>query len=105
MIRAWPLGNSVMSTASATTPRMGIFRGNWEERLAHIVAMTKAMSRHSDPQEMVRSYAAPMGDLMPVARIVPVNRREMDPPRYRITRSSTWANEVNPWRDKERLPV
>src|SRR5262249_19500842 len=26
-------------------------------------------------------------------------------PQYRVTRSTTWTEEINPWRDKHRLPL
>jgi sigma-B regulation protein RsbU (phosphoserine phosphatase) len=79
--------------------------GDWEQRLAHIVETMREMSRQDDPQAMVRAYGARMRQLMRVDRSLSLSRRDLDPPRYRITRSSSWQQEVNPWKEKGRLPL
>jgi len=86
----------------------GLFGGtsdDWRGRLATIVATMRDMSRQTDPQAMVRAYGSRMRQLMPVDRSVAVSRRDLDPPRYRITRSSLWKDEINPWKEKDRLPL
>ena len=65
----------------------------------------REMSLQSDPQAMVRAYGNRMrADHAgrPVRLAEPPRPRA---PRYRITRSSTWDKEVNPWRDDGKLPV
>jgi sigma-B regulation protein RsbU (phosphoserine phosphatase) len=42
---------------------------------------------------------------MPAARWIALSRRDLNAPWYRITRSSTWAQEVNPWEQKAQLPL
>ncbi len=79
--------------------------GHWRERLAEIVAIVREMSLQTDPQEMVRAYSKRMRQLMPVDRFLALSRRGLESPWYRITRSSTWSEEINPWRDKDRLPL
>jgi sigma-B regulation protein RsbU (phosphoserine phosphatase) len=79
--------------------------GDWQERLALIVETMREMSRQTDPQAMVRAYGARVRQLMPADRRLSMSRRELTPPCYRITRSSTWSEEVNPWKQKDRLPV
>src|SRR5260370_31408685 len=79
--------------------------GDWRERLAFIVETMREMSRQSDPQAMVRAYATRMRQVMPTDRTVSLSRRDLERPKYRITRSSLWKEEVNPWRDKDRLPL
>src|SRR6266478_8181155 len=79
--------------------------GDWQERLAFIVETMRDMSRQTDPQAMVRAYATRMRQVMPTDRTVSLSRRDLEPPSYRITRSSLWKEEINPWRDKDRLPV
>jgi sigma-B regulation protein RsbU (phosphoserine phosphatase) len=83
----------------------GIFRGEWTGRLSHIVKMMREMSRESDPQAMVHRYGKRMRELMPVDRFLALSRRGLERPRYRITRSSTWENEINPWKEPGKLPV
>src|ERR1700757_4370830 len=79
--------------------------GDWQERLAFIVETMRDMSRQTDPQAMVRAYGTRMRQLMQTDRTVSLSRRDLPRPKYRITRSSLWKEEVNPWQNKERLPV
>ena len=79
--------------------------GDWKAKLDHIVETMRAMSLHDDPQEMVRSYGQQMRRYQPTAGFVSLSRRGLDAPRYRITRSSRWTHEINPWKDPELLPV
>ena len=78
---------------------------DWQERLFLIEDLMRDMSRHTDPQEMVRSYAEKIKQLLPVGRRVSLSRRGLAYPRYRVTRSTTWAEEINPWTERDRLPL
>ncbi len=77
----------------------------WQQRLEVIADMMRDMSRHTDPQEMVRSYGEKIQQLLLVDRRISLSRRGLEAPFYRITRSTTWADDVNPWREKDRLPL
>jgi sigma-B regulation protein RsbU (phosphoserine phosphatase) len=79
--------------------------GAWRERLALIVEMMRDMSRQTDPQEVVRSYGERVRRLMPIDRRLSLSRRGLAFPRYRITRSTTWQEDLNPWKEKDRLPL
>jgi sigma-B regulation protein RsbU (phosphoserine phosphatase) len=94
--------NAVMEREASAS---GFFKGDWQRRLAHVVDTMREMSRHTDPQEMVRDFGARMRQLMPVDRFVALSRRDLDAPKYRITRSSHWKGDVNPWRERDKLPV
>src|SRR5271169_1460046 len=83
----------------------GLLRGDWRERLAFIVEAMRDMSMHSEPQEMVRSYGSRVRQLILAARWLSLSRRGLESPQYRITRSSTWTEVVDPWKDKEKLPL
>jgi sigma-B regulation protein RsbU (phosphoserine phosphatase) len=78
---------------------------DWERRLTLNVDMMREISRHTDPQALVHAYAARMRQLVPIDRMIWLSRRDLDPPKYRITRNTLWPEEVNPWKEKERLPV
>jgi sigma-B regulation protein RsbU (phosphoserine phosphatase) len=78
---------------------------DWQQTLSVIVEMMRDMSRQTDPQEMVRAYGERMRQLLPIDRRISLSRRELAYPWYRITRSTTWTQEVNPWQDKDRLPL
>ena len=78
---------------------------NWQERLDHFVETMREMSRHTDPQAMVRAYGARMQALRQLDGWVALSRRELPAPKYRITRASIWREQIDPWKDRDRLPV
>jgi sigma-B regulation protein RsbU (phosphoserine phosphatase) len=77
----------------------------WQQRLALIVETMREMSAQSDPQAMVRAYNKRMERFFPLSRRLSLSRRGLSHPHYRITRSTTWTEEINPWTEKERLPL
>ncbi len=96
------------STMTATQERngdTGTSKGDWQERLAYLVDTMRDMSVQTDAQEMVRSYASRVRKLMPGARWLSVSRRGLQAPWYRITRSSTWSESIDPWKQKDQLPL
>ena len=78
---------------------------DWRRRLDLIVEAMQELSRHSDPQEMVRAYAEKVRQLVPSHQRLSLSRRGLSYPNYRITRSTTWSEEINPWKQKDRLPL
>jgi sigma-B regulation protein RsbU (phosphoserine phosphatase) len=75
------------------------------QRLALIVDTMREISGQTDPQIIAKIYAARMRQLMPTDRFVALSRRELGQPQYRITRSSLWTEDVNPWKERDRLPL
>jgi sigma-B regulation protein RsbU (phosphoserine phosphatase) len=95
-------------TMDSTAELKSIFNnrgGDWRERLGVVVATMREMSRQTDPQEMVRAFGRGMKRFRVGEAFVSVSRRDLEPPRYRITRSSLWGDLVNPWRDRDLLPI
>jgi sigma-B regulation protein RsbU (phosphoserine phosphatase) len=80
-------------------------RLDWQTRMTAIVDMMREMSRQTDPQAMVRAYGARMRQILPSDVRLSLSRRNLPAPQYCITRSSLWPDDVNPWKDKSRLPV
>jgi sigma-B regulation protein RsbU (phosphoserine phosphatase) len=78
---------------------------DWRERLDLIVATMKEMSQQTDPQEMSRAYGKRMQALRPTDRMVSLSRRGLEYPWYRITRCSLWKENINPWKEPDRLPL
>lgn len=78
---------------------------NWQERVARTVETMRAVSLIKDPQEVVREYAKRMRWFFPTDGFVSLSRRGLEKPFYRITRSTLWTDEVNPWKQPERLPL
>ncbi|MCE9530920.1 MAG: PP2C family protein-serine/threonine phosphatase [Planctomycetes bacterium] len=77
---------------------------DWRERLAITVEVMRELSRVSDPQAMQQVYSRRMVDLFPTSRRLSLSRRGLEFPYFRITRSSTWNQEIDPWKDPQRLP-
>jgi sigma-B regulation protein RsbU (phosphoserine phosphatase) len=62
------------------------------------------MSLQTDPQAMVEAYGSRMRALMRVDRTISVSRRNLDRPHFLITRDSDWTEDINPWKDRSKLP-
>jgi sigma-B regulation protein RsbU (phosphoserine phosphatase) len=77
----------------------------WQEELAIIDKTMKAISSVTDPQELVRIYWEGIGDLVPIGDYVAMSRRGLQRPFYLITRSSRFAEDINPWTQRDRLPL
>lgn len=77
----------------------------WQERLHHIVETMREMSTHTDPQAMVQSYSNRMRRLVPDNTFIALSRRDLPAGKYRITRTTKWANSINPWKEKDKLPI
>jgi len=75
------------------------------QRLSYVVEMMREVSRQTDPQAMVREYAKRIRKLRPVDRQISLSRRELSRPQFRVTRYSGWIDEINPWKQKDRLPI
>jgi len=78
---------------------------DWRQRLAMITEMMREMSLQDDPQAMVRSYGERVRKLMPSDGWVSLSRRGLEAPLYRITRASIWPEAIDPWKEKDRLPL
>jgi sigma-B regulation protein RsbU (phosphoserine phosphatase) len=91
---------------SGSSPSVSVLGpGTWQHRLAVITEMMREMSLQEDPQAMVQTYGMRMRTIMPSDRWLALSRRGLEAPKYRITRSSTWPEPVDPWKEKDRLPL
>ena len=70
---------------------------HWKDRLGVVEDTMRSISQQSDPQELVRSYGERMQQLMQIDRRLSLSRRDLNHPEFRITRSTTWEQSVNPW--------
>jgi sigma-B regulation protein RsbU (phosphoserine phosphatase) len=78
---------------------------DWLERLKAITETMREMSTHTDPQAMVASYGRRVRQMMPSDRWISLSRRGLEYPKYRITRSSTWTETIDPWKQQDKLPL
>ncbi|MCP4246119.1 MAG: serine/threonine-protein phosphatase [bacterium] len=79
--------------------------GDWETRLAIIVATMRDLSGQTDPEQMVQAYSERMQQIRSRDRMVSLSRRGHQYPEYRITRDSARKVHINPWTQRDRLPV
>jgi len=93
------------STPTQVAGPLGSTVTDWRERLQAVVETMREMSTHTDPQEMVRAYGARMRQLYRNDGFLSLSRRGLKAPYYRITRHARWAGKINPWTEKERLPL
>ncbi|MFO0914780.1 MAG: PP2C family protein-serine/threonine phosphatase [Pirellulales bacterium] len=78
---------------------------DWQVRLAQIVETMRELSLQTDPQEMVRTYGARMQALFPSAKRISLSRRNLSDGQFRITRHTDWPDEINPWKQPDKLPL
>jgi len=86
----------------------GIFdggTGDWRQSVKLIDETMREMSLQTDPQAMVRAYGKRVRQMMPIDGSISLSRRDLEAPWYRITRSSLWTEEINPWKQQDRLPL
>jgi sigma-B regulation protein RsbU (phosphoserine phosphatase) len=79
----------------------------WPKELATIVSWMRDLSMQTDPQAAALMYGEGFRKtgLIPADGYIAVSRRDLEPPAYRITRYSEWKDDINPWREKGKLPL
>ena len=80
-------------------------RRPWQEELAIIDRTMKAISGVTDPEKLVEVYWKGIGELITMKDYVAVSRRNVEPPFYLVTRSSRFTEHLNPWTQRDRLPL
>jgi sigma-B regulation protein RsbU (phosphoserine phosphatase) len=76
-----------------------------EKRLAFVLNMMREMSSHTNPTSMVEAYGRQIREVMKFDRSVSLSRRDLVHPQVRVTRTTLWAKNPNPWREKYKLPI
>lgn len=74
-------------------------------RLSLITQMVREISLQSDPQAMIKLFRKRTRELYGGVDSVSLSRRGLEPPKYRITRSTQWTQDINPWQQPDRLPL
>ncbi|MCH8148324.1 MAG: hypothetical protein IH987_10075 [Planctomycetes bacterium] len=75
------------------------------ERLRFVVDTVRELSIHTDPQELIKVFRRRAFRLYGADASLSLSRRDLDRPFSRITRSSRWDEDINPWKEKDRLPL
>lgn len=76
----------------------------WEQRLHDIYDLMRNMSLQTDPHEMARAYGEHVMKINPIDRRLSLSRRDLKAPEFYITRDSEWKENINPWKQKHKLP-
>ena len=63
-----------------------------QKRIDQAVDLVREVSMQTDPQEMVRRYAARTARLHRHDAWMSLSRRDLSAPYYRVTRSSRWSH-------------
>jgi len=84
---------------------MKSLNSDWTERLAIVEDMVRSISQQTDPQALVRTYGEKLQQLSPVERRISLSRRGLQSPLIRITRSTAWEEEIDPWSQPHLLPM
>ena len=98
------MNSHIATVRGGLRPGSGFVEGEWQERLKSIIDAMREMSLQHDPLQMVKAYGNRIRQWMPADRFLSLSRRGLVTPEYRITRSSTWTEMIDPWHQKERLP-
>ncbi len=77
----------------------------WEIRLAEVFELMREISLQTEPQAMVKAYGERVAKLYPVDRRISLSRRGLVWPQYRVTRYSEWQEEIDPWKEPQKLPL
>jgi len=75
------------------------------DRVAEMVELVRELSAQTDAQQMVTDFGDRFRRMFTYEGFIALSRRGLERPYYRITRSSQWEHAVNPWKDKDQLPV
>jgi hypothetical protein len=96
---------NLFHTADPTGMMLSMKFDNWRQQFDFIDSVMKSVSGISDPQEMVNLYGDAIDQLFPVDDWMAVSRRGLEFPAYRITRSSRYDRDFNPWKQRDELPI
>jgi len=79
----------------------------WRADLQYVADMMRDISRQTDPQKAAVMYGQRMRNsgFFRFEGYIALSRRDLNQPYYRITRSNTWKETINPWTEKHRLPL
>ncbi|GMU38799.1 MAG: serine/threonine-protein phosphatase [Planctomycetota bacterium] len=78
---------------------------NADPRMRFTFDFVREISRQTDAQRLLHLFRDRFGQFTPRDRTVSLSRRELSSPWYRITRCTDWKEDINPWTQKDRLPL
>lgn len=96
---------SIMSdhTATRRRPPSTVIVG--DDEVLRMIDMVREISRQTDPQTMISVFRKETPRLYGGDGSLSISRRDLKEPLYRITRSTRWQEDINPWTQTARLPL
>jgi len=79
-------------------------RTPWAVRLEFVLEMMRDLSNHTEPMDMVKSYARHIRRVVPYDTYVSMSRRGLEYPHFRITRSEAMGRDFDPWTNPHQVP-
>lgn len=76
-----------------------------DPRVAAMVELVRELSAQTDVQKMVTDFGDRFQRMFDYEGFLGLSRRNLDAPRYRVTRSSRWEKKLNPWKQNDQLPI
>ena len=80
-------------------------RRAWQEELDIVDRTLREISSVADPEQLINTYWNGIGKLIPANDYIALSRRDVERPKYLITRSSRMKQSLNPWTQRDRLPL
>ena len=74
------------------------------DRLAFVVETMRQLSQQTSAEAMIDTYRQRISQVLPTDRVVTLSRRNMPHPWFRVTRSSSWTQKLNPWKQIDLQP-
>lgn len=75
------------------------------QRLREYVDLLRFMSTASDPHDFVVTFRSKAQFVSPFDHSITLSRRDLPQGQVRITRSTRWQEDLNPWKNQHRLPI
>lgn len=79
----------------------------WRDELQSITELMREISRLTDPHEAGTLYGQRLraNGFVPSDEYLALSRRGLEPPAYKMTRNTQWAENINPWQRPTELPI
>jgi sigma-B regulation protein RsbU (phosphoserine phosphatase) len=80
---------------------------SWQDQMKVILELMRDLSNLDDPQAAAVMYALRLKEsgLIPDGERLSISRRNVAAPFYRVTRSSRWKENIDPWKNPQALPM
>ena len=74
-------------------------------RMPTVLEMMRELSRQTEPGDAVRIYGQRMSDILQADARISLSRRGLERPWVRVTQSPAFGRIVDPWAERDRLPL